>query len=64
MTTTVRAYPDKNDKFFNAFVAYVSWYIDKQGLKLNVKMVSHTQTRPAKRWKINSDCGNFKEKFS
>ena len=61
--TTVRAHPDKCEKYFNALVTFLNQYIDKRAPTPSVKVASVTQTRPAKLQKTNASHGTFKEKI-
>ena len=59
----IRAHPDKYEKDFDAIVAYLSWYIDKQWPTLTIKVESVAQARPTKKQKISSAYGTFKGKI-
>ena len=60
---TVRAHPGKYEKDFDAVVAFLIQYIDKNALTPSMKVASVTQTRPAKRQKTSTSCGTFRGKI-
>ena len=45
---TVRVHPDKDEKNFDAVVAFLTQYIDKRAPTASVKVASVGQNRPAK----------------
>ena len=57
---TVRVHPDKYEKDFDAFVAFLTQYIYKKAPTLSVKVASVPQTRSAKWKKTSASCGTFK----
>ena len=59
----VRAHPDKYEKDFDAAVAFLTQYIDKNAPTLSVNIVSVTQTRPAKRQKTSKTHGTYMGKI-
>ena len=62
--TTLKAYPDKYEKDFNAVVTYLTQYINKRGPTPSNNVAFIAQTRPAKQQKISTVHGTFKGKIA
>ena len=62
LVATVRVHWVKYKKDFDAGVAFFTQYIDNRALTLSVKVVSVSQTRPAKQQMTSTSHGTFKGK--
>ena len=62
VTAVVKAHPDKYEKDFDSIVTFLTQYIDKQGPKPSMEIVSVIQTRPAKQQKTSIAHDTFKGK--
>ena len=60
---TVRAHPDRYEKYFDAFVTFLSQHIDRKAPTLSVKVASIAQIRPAKRQKTGANHSTYSRKI-
>ena len=60
---TVRVHSDKYKRDVDAVDAFLTQYIGKRASMLNVKIVSVSQTRPAKWQNSSANSGTFKGKI-
>ena len=63
VVATIRAYPYKYEKNFDAVVTFLTQHINKRAPTLSVKITFVGQTRPAKKQKISASNCTFQGKI-